>query len=112
MGLLTAGDLASMQADLLAVRADRAEGVVIRRGATTLASQTVRIARAGAGSHALRSDGGNTEQFSQRVVVLGAVGLDIQTGDRFNDVAGRLYEVDFVRPNRAAATMAEARVIQ
>jgi len=110
MGLLTAADIASMQADLLAVRADREEDVVIRRGATTLASQSVRIARSG--MVAQRADGGNSEQWSQRVVVLGAVALDIATGDRFNDEAGRLYEVDFVRPNRAAATMAEARVIQ
>jgi len=46
------------------------------------------------------------------VVVLGGVDLDIATGDRFNDGANRLYEVDFIRPNRSAATMAEARVIQ
>lgn len=110
MALLTSADIASMQADLLSVRADRAESIVIRRDGSALSAQTVRIARQG--GNATRADGGNTEQFSQRVVVLGAVTLDIQTGDRFNDTAGRLYEVDFVRPNRSAATMAEARVIE
>lgn len=109
MGLLTAGDVAAMQADLLAVRDDNDVSIVIRRGSTTLAAQSVRVARQG--GNATRSDGGGTEQFSQRVVVLGAVGLDIATGDRFN-AGGRLYEVDFVRPNRVAATMAEARVIE
>lgn len=110
MALLTAADITSMQADLLSVRDDRGESIVIRRGATTLPAQSARIARQG--GNATRADGGGTEQFSQRVVVLGAVALDIQTGDRFNDTAGRLYEVDFVRPNRSAATMAEARVIE
>ncbi len=109
MGLLNASDIAAMQADLLAVRDDNDVNIVIRRGATTLGAQSVRVARAG--TIATRADGGNAEQWTQRVVVLGAVGLDIATGDRFN-AGGRLYEVDFVRPNRVAATMAEARVIQ
>ncbi len=109
MGLLNASDIASMQADLLAVRDDNDVSIVIRRNSTTLAAQSVRVARAGAG--ATRADGGSAEQWMQRVVVLGAVALDIATGDRFN-TGGRLYEVDFVRPNRAAATMAEARVIE
>lgn len=109
MGLLNASDIAAMQADLLAVRGDNEVSVVIRRGSTALAAQSVRVARAGAG--ATRADGGSAEQWTQRVVVLGAVGLDIATGDRFT-VDGDLYEVDFVRPNRTAATMAEARVIE
>lgn len=95
-------------ADLLAVRDDNSVSITIRRGASTLAAQTVRIARAGA--IALRSDIGTMDQSSQRVVVLGAVALDIALGDRFT-VSARLYEVDFVRPNRRAATVAEARLI-
>lgn len=99
-----------MVADLLAVRADRPESIVIRRGDTALAPQTVRIARSG--TAARRVDGGNAEQWEQRVVVLGGTDLDIETGDRFNDTSGRLYEVDFVRPNRTAATVAEAKGIE
>lgn len=109
MGLLNASDIAAMQADLLAVRDDNDVSIVIRRAATTLAAQSVRVARAG--TAAQRTDAGSAEQWTQRVVVLGAVALDIATGDRFN-VGGRLYEVEFVRPNRVAATMAEARVIE
>ena len=100
-----------MQVDLLAVRSDREESVVIRRGSTTLAAQTVRIARAGTAS-GQRADVGTLEEAQQRVVVLGGITLDIRPGDRFNDLAGILYEVVAVRPNRRAAVMAEARVIQ
>lgn len=110
MALLTDSDRAQMAADLLAVRADRPESIVIRRDDTVLAPQTVRIARQG--TSARRVDSGTTEQWEQRVVVLGAVDLDIETGDRFNDTSGRLYEVDFVRPNRVAATVAEAKGIE
>ncbi|WP_287960776.1 hypothetical protein [Caldilinea sp.] len=92
------------------MRDDRAEGIVIRRGAATLPVQTVRIARAG--SAARRVDAGEAEQQEQRVVVLGATDLDIQPGDRFNDGAGNLYQVDLVRPNRSAAVVAEGRLIQ
>ena len=100
-----------MQVDLLAVRSDREESVVIRRGSTSLAAQTVRIARAGTAS-GQRADVGTLEEAQQRVVVLGGITLDIRPGDRFNDLAGILYEVVAVRPNRRAAVMAEARVIQ
>lgn len=110
MALLTVADKAQMTVDLLAVRDDRPESIVLRRGDTALAAQTVRIARAG--TAARRVDGGNAEQWEQRVVVLGAADLDIETGDRFNDTAGRLYEVDFVRPNRGAMTAAEAKGIE
>lgn len=94
--------------DLLAIRDDNSVSITIRRGASTLAAQTVRIARAG--TRALQQDAGSIEQSSQPVVVVGAVELNIAKGDRFN-AGGLLYEVDFVRPNRRAATMAEARVV-
>lgn len=105
---LTGADLAEMQADMLAIRSDREESIVIRRGATTLTAQTVRIARLSGNT---RRDTGAMEVSTQDVVVLGAVNLNIQKDDRFNDTAGNLYVVDFVRPNRTVATMAEARMI-
>lgn len=105
---MTAADWLRMTADLQAVRDDNAVTVELRRGGDTLDGQTVRIARAG--TIAQRSDTGGLEQSSGRVVVMGGPDLDIALGDRFN-VAGDLYEVDFVRPNRRAMVVAEARLI-
>ena len=105
---MSAGDWQRMAADLMSVRDDNAVSIAIRRNGVTLAAQTVRIARAG--TIAQRSDTGGLEQSTQRVVVLGAADLDIRLGDKFN-VQGELYEVDFVRPNRRAMTVAEAKVI-
>ena len=105
---MSAGDWQQMAADLQTMRDDNAVSVQIRRSGVTLPAQTVRIARAG--TIAQRSDTGSIEQSGQRVVVLGAPDLDIRLGDKFN-AGGDLYEVDFVRPNRRAATVAEARLI-
>lgn len=107
MGLLTDADRAAMRADLQAVRDDNPVSITIRRGNTTLPTQTVRIARL---APARRTDSGQMEQSEQRVVVMGDTDLDIAKGDRFN-AAGNLYEVDFVRPNQTAMVAAEARLI-
>lgn len=109
-GLVSAGDLAQMQADLAAVRGDREETITIRRGATTLDGQAVRIARAG-GSGSVR-ESGEAQESGSRVVVMGGVDLDIEPGDRFNDAGGVLYQVVLVRPNRAASVVAEAEVVE
>lgn len=106
--MMSADDWQRMAVDLRRVRDDNAVSIVIRRDSSTLAGQTVRIARAG--TIANRSDSGGLEQSSGRVVVMGEPDLDIALGDRFN-VAGDLYEVDFVRPNRRAMTVAEARLV-
>ena len=105
---MSAADWLRMASDLRAVRDDNAASIQIRRSGVTLPAQTVRIARAG--TIAQRSDTGGLEQSSGRVVVVGEPSLDIKIGDRFN-VQGELYEVDFVRPNRRAATVAEARLV-
>ena len=47
--MLTTSDWARMAADLEDIRGDHSASIVIRRGATTLAAQTVRIARRGSG---------------------------------------------------------------
>lgn len=101
-------DWAAMASDLQAVRDDNAVSVALRRGNTTLAAQTVRIARR---SGHQRRDSAAASQATTDVVVMGATTLDIQVGDRFtyNNV---LYEVEFVRPNRRAATVAEATAIE
>lgn len=109
MGLMTSGDWAAMQADLTAVRDDNAVSITIRRGATTLAAQSVRLARAGRANRPLRSEGGT--EATTAVTILGAPTLDIQVADRFT-VAGLLYRVDYVNPNRRVRTEAEATAVQ
>ncbi len=106
--MMSPADWVRMTADLRSVRDDNAVSISIRRGNTTLPGQSVRIARAG--TIAQRSDSGGLEQSSGRVVVVGDTALDIAIGDRFN-VGGDLYQVDFVRPNRRAMTVAEARLV-
>ncbi|MGD9729961.1 MAG: hypothetical protein AB7R40_22190 [Nitrospiraceae bacterium] len=108
MGLMNSGDWAAMASDLQAVRDDNAVSITIRRGNSTLAAQTVRIARR---SGYQRQDSAAATQATTAVVVMGAVALDIQVDDRFTH-GGLLYEVGFVRPNRRAATVAEATAIE
>jgi hypothetical protein len=112
--MIDSDELAQMQSDLASVRGDRQESITITRGhgagLTQLPAQNVRIARLGGRALVQESDGG--AQVEGQVVVLGGPSLDIQVGDRFNDANGVLYEVTFVRPNRAAATMAEARAVE
>lgn len=108
MGLMSSTDYAAMSADLQAVRDDNAVSIVIRRGATTLAVQTVRVAGVTTGRRA-DSDGGN--QAVGGVTVLGLPALDIQVADRFT-VAGILYEVEYVHPNRRAKTQARAKAVE
>lgn len=107
--MLSEADWEAMAVDLAAVRADNPTSIVIRRGATTLAAQTVRIARQGASG--LRFAGAASEEVRGRVVVAGPPTLDIAPGDRFN-AGGRLYRVVLVRPNRRASTLAEAELVE
>lgn len=108
-GLLSASDYTQMAADLAEVRGDNEVSVVIRRGASTLDAQSVRVARIGVVGR--EAEGTGTQQAEGRVVVLGSTSLEIQPGDRFT-VSGVLYEVTFVRPNRTAAVVAEARIVE
>jgi hypothetical protein len=105
---MSSGDWAAMASDLQAVRDDNAVSVAFRRGNGTLAAQMVRIARR---SGYQRRDRAAASQATTGVVVLGAVGLDVQVADRFT-YNGILYEVEFVRPNRRAGTMVEATAIE
>jgi hypothetical protein len=109
MGLIGSDDLAQMAADLAEVRGDNEVSVIIRRGGSTLAAQSVRVARTG--GQGMERDSEGAQQATGRVVVLGATTLDIEAQDRFS-VAGVLYEVVLVRPNRTAATVAEARLVE
>jgi hypothetical protein len=106
--MLTDADLAQMQSDLAEVVTDREVEVTIRRGATTLDPQAVRLARKSSGSRR-RSEASSETRGS--VVVVGGVDFDVQPGDRFN-ANGLLFQVTFVRPNRDAAVVADAELIE
>jgi hypothetical protein len=112
--VISSDDLTQMQGDLAAVRGDRSEDIVIRRGhgtgLTELPAQTVRIARIVAQGRVDQS--ATAEQAEGRAVVLGTANMDVKIGDRFNDAGGRLYEVVYIRPNRSVATMFEAIVVE
>ncbi len=103
-------DRSRMQADLQAIRDDRAVSIVIRRNGANRAAQTVRLARAGMASTNL-SDSGGVQSSLNRVTVLGDTTLDIQPGDKFT-VNGTLYQVTAIHPHRDAATLAEAQAVQ
>lgn len=100
---------ARMAADLQAVRDDNAVNLQVKRAGVVLPAQTMRIARMAA--QGVQVDAGNIQQATGRVVILGAPTLDIRVGDKLVS-GGNLYEVVIVRPNRLAATVAEARLVQ
>ena len=106
--MLSAADYTAMAADLAAVRGDNPVSITLRRGATTVAAQTVRVART---SSAGRASGNRSEEHRGGVVILGSTTLDIQVQDRFT-IAGAMYRVTIVRPNRRAGVMAEAEMVE
>lgn len=107
--MLNSDDFTQMQTDLLAIRDDRPAEVWLRRGNTDIPSQTVRIARAGSRGQRRQNVAGEESRID--VIVLGAVDMDIQIGDRFTD-GGILYEVKVIRPHRDVATMAECEAVE
>jgi hypothetical protein len=107
--MLSAADWTAMAADLALVRGDNPVSIVLRRGATTVAAQTVRVARINSAAGAARGNG--SEEFRGRAVILGSTTLDIQVQDRFT-LAGVVYRVTIVRPNRRAGVVAEAELVE
>lgn len=108
--MLTDADRAHMTAGLRVIRDDRAVSIAIRRGNTTLAAQTVRIARGG-NAQAGSTDAAGMQAAIAPVVVVGDAALDIRPQDRFT-VGGVLYEVTAIHPNRDHGTQAQARQVQ
>jgi len=98
-----------MTADLQAIRDDRPVSIAIRRNNSTLAVQTVRIARGG-NVQAGVTDTEGLQAAVGAVIVVGDATLNIQPGDRFT-VAGTLYEVSAIHPNRDHGTQAQARQV-
>lgn len=107
--MLTDADRAYMTAGLLAIRDDRPVSIAIRRGNTTLAAQTVRIARGG-NVQAGVTDTDGLQAAVGAVVVVGDATLNIQPNDKFT-VNGALYEVIAIHPNREHGTQAQARQV-
>ena len=107
--MLTSEDRTRMSDDLTAIRDDRPVSIAIRRNGATLAAQTVRIARGG-NIQAGVTDTDGLQAAVGAVVVVGDVALDIQPSDRFT-VAGALYEVIAIHPNRDHGTQAQARQV-
>lgn len=106
--MLNDSDFNQMQADLLVMRNDDPVGIIVRRGSLTLPIQTARVVKA---SGARRMQNATAGETRAGMIVLGDPTLDIAIDDRFS-LGGTMYRVTFVRPNRAAATMADAEVIE
>lgn len=108
--MLTSDDLNQMISDFAAIREDREESIIIRRGNDTLPAQPVRIERLGGSG--LEKDSAGAQEVRGRAIVLGSTTFDVQPGDRFNDSNNVLYQVALVRPNRMAGVMAEAEAVE
>jgi hypothetical protein len=89
------------------IRARNEVSIAIRRGATTLSAQNMRIEYAGARAFNLQSDAARAA--NQAVFILGEPDMDIQKEDRLTH-DGKLIKVVFIQLNRLAATIAEGVV--
>ena len=98
-----------MEKDLTEIRLENESSVALRRGKSTLAAQSMRVEIAGSRGFRVQSDA--ARESRQAVVILAAKTADIEIEDRFT-LGGSVYRVAFVQPNRQAATIAEAVVVQ
>jgi hypothetical protein len=106
--MLNDSDFDQMQADLLVIRDDDPVGIILRRGSNTLPIQMARVVKA---SGARRMQSAAAGETRAGMIVLGDSALDIAIDDRFT-LNGQAYRITFVRPNRTAATMADAEMIE
>ncbi len=107
--MLTAADLARMQADIAEMIGDNEVSITLRRGsvAVNATPHTVRIERKG--TFTLQA-GSETERTVTRYVLQSSAAIDIQKGDRFN-AHGFLYEVAAVTP-RQVGSQADVYMVQ
>ena len=82
--------------------------VVFRRNGSDLAAQAVRVLTPSSGAE---SDDRVASVSRGRVVLVGAVDLDVEVGDRFNYSNG-LYEVAYIQPNRHSRTRVDCDVVR
>lgn len=106
---LTSEDLTTISADIATVIAEHPLSVQFRRGALTLPAQTVRLVANGKGTVATSQ---RARATSWPLLILGAAGLDVQIGDRFNDYSGNLCVIQAIHPDRRAFTQAGADLAQ
>jgi hypothetical protein len=91
------------------VRAENEQNIAIRRGETVLPEQAMRVEMAG--GRAANFQSAAAREARQAAFVLMEYDADIAKDDRFN-WNGLLLRVVFVQPNRLAATIAEAVVVE
>ena len=99
----------SMEDDLTAIRLQNESSIALRRNNSTLSAQSMRVEIAGTRAFRLQSDA--ARESRQAVFILAAKDADIQNEDRFT-LDGQVYRVVFVQPNKTAATIAEAIVVE
>lgn len=102
-------DLTAIAADVQAIIAERPLVAAFRRGALTLAPQTVRVIAARGGA---TRRGETTAAALWPLILLGPVDLDVEIGDRFNDYNGAVVEVKTIHGDRRAFTQAGADLAQ
>ena len=95
--------------DMRAIRAENEVSLAIRRGASALTAQPMRIEYAGSRSSRLQSDAARSAQ--QAMFILGEPDMDIAVGDRLT-YTNILLQVVFIQPNRLACTIAEAIAVE
>lgn len=95
--------------DMRAIRKDNEVSLAIRRNDTTLSAQLMRIEIAGTRAMMAMSDA--ARQAKQAAYILGEPDMNIMIDDRltYNNI---LLRVVFIQPNRLAATIAEAVVVE
>jgi len=95
--------------DLRAVRAENEVEVQLRRGETTITAQPMRIEMAGGRASRLQSDAAREARLA--AFILGEPDMNIAVDDRLTH-SEVLLRVVFIQPNRLAATIAEAVVVE
>lgn len=102
-------DWTAIANDMRKIRAENEVSVAIRRGATTLTAQAMRIELAGGRSFSLMSDA--ARQAKTAMFILGEPDMNIEIDDRLN-YQGILLQVVFIQPERHAFTIAEAIAVK
>lgn len=102
-------DWVQAQKDMRAIRTDNEVSVALRRDATTLTAQLMRIEYAGVRGFRLQSDA--ARQSQQAVFILGEPDMDVAVDDRLT-YSGVLFRIVFIQPNRLACTIAEAVAVE
>lgn len=102
-------DWSSIADDMRKIRAENEVSLVIRRGASSLTAQAMRIELAGGRGFKLQSDAARAAQTA--MFVLGEPDMNIAVDDRLT-YQGILLQVVFIQPNRLAFTIAEAVAVE